>query len=66
MHDDQPPHFAASDLGLHCLPMSLKKTAMLIWVNCNQIIMLLMTSRLKSKHWPTSNRTVVPTVVTIV
>ena len=27
------PHTAASDLGLHCLPMSHKKDAMLIWVN---------------------------------
>ena len=25
--------FAASDLGLHCLPLSHKKDAMLIWVN---------------------------------
>ena len=27
------PHFAASDLVLHCLPMSYKKEARLIWVN---------------------------------
>ena len=26
------PHSAASDLGLHCLPMSHKKEARLIWV----------------------------------
>ena len=26
------PHFVASDLGLHCLPMSHKKDAKLIWV----------------------------------
>ena len=26
---DQTPHFAASDLGLHCLPMSHKKDASL-------------------------------------
>ena len=26
------PHFAASDLVLHCLPMSHKKDAWLIWV----------------------------------
>ena len=25
-------HSAASDLGMHCLPMSHKKEAMLIWV----------------------------------
>ena len=30
---DQMPHFAAFDLGLHCLPMSHKKDARLIWVN---------------------------------
>ena len=29
---DQTPHFAASDLVLHCLPMS-QKDARLIWVN---------------------------------
>ena len=28
---DQTPHFAASDLGLHRLPMSHKKDARLIW-----------------------------------
>ena len=30
---DQAPHSAASDLGLHCLPMSHKKDARLIWAN---------------------------------
>ena len=30
---DQTPRSAASDLGLHCLPMSHKKDPMLIWVN---------------------------------
>ena len=29
------PHSAASDLGLHCLPMSHKKDARLIWVSLN-------------------------------
>ena len=29
---DQTPHSAASDLGLHCLPMSPKWDARLIWV----------------------------------
>ena len=29
---DQTPHFAASDLGLHCLPVSLLWDARLIWV----------------------------------
>ena len=27
------PHSAASDLGMHCLPMSNKEDARLIWVN---------------------------------
>ena len=30
---DGKPHFAASHLGLFCLPMSHKKDARLIWVN---------------------------------
>ena len=29
---DQTPRTVASDLGLHCLPMSHKKDARLIWV----------------------------------
>ena len=29
---DQTPLFAASDLVLHCLPISHKRDAMLIWV----------------------------------
>ena len=30
---DQTPRSVASDLGLHCLSMSHKKDARLIWVN---------------------------------
>ena len=30
---DQTPRYVASDLGLHCLPMSNEKDAMLVWVN---------------------------------
>ena len=30
---DQTLHYAASDLGLQCFPMSHKKGARLIWVN---------------------------------
>ena len=30
---DQVPHSAASDLGLHCLPVSLLRDARLKWVN---------------------------------
>ena len=32
------PHFAASDLVLHCLPMSHKKNARLIWVKITIIL----------------------------
>ena len=31
-YSDLTPHFAASDLVLHCLPMSHKMEARLIWV----------------------------------
>ena len=30
---DQTPHPVASDLDLHCLPMSHKKDTRLLWVN---------------------------------
>ena len=30
---DQTPRYMASDLGLHCLPMSQKWDTRLIWVN---------------------------------
>ena len=33
---DQTPRSAASDLGLHCLPVSQKWDARLIWVNSVQ------------------------------
>ena len=32
------PHTEASDLGLHCLPMSNKKDARLIWVNIQSVL----------------------------
>ena len=31
---DQTPHSAASDLGLHCLPITLLGVSRLQWVNC--------------------------------
>ena len=34
---DQTPHFAASDLGLHCLTVPHKKDTRLLWVNDRQI-----------------------------
>ena len=37
---DQMPHFVASDLGLHYLPISNKKDARHIWVK-NAIILLI-------------------------
>ena len=30
---DQRPHSAASDLGLHCLPLTLLQVSRLQWVN---------------------------------
>ena len=30
---DQMPHYVASDLGLHCLPMALLQVSRLEWVN---------------------------------
>ena len=39
---DQTPHFVASDLGLHYLPMSHKKDARHIWVKkCNYFAYLI-------------------------
>ena len=34
---DQTPRFAASDLVLHCLPMSHEKDARLIWVDDSEL-----------------------------
>ena len=36
----QTPHHAASNLGLHCLPMSCKKDARHILVNMNSLCRL--------------------------
>ena len=38
---DQTPHSAASDLGLHCLPMSLLWDAMHKWVKVSILNSLL-------------------------
>ena len=39
---DQTPHFVASDLGLHYLPMSHKKEARHTWVKkCNYFAYLI-------------------------
>ena len=32
---DQTPRSAASDLGLHCLPVTLLRVSRLQWVKCN-------------------------------
>ena len=37
---DQTAHFAASVLVLHCLPMSRKKDARLIWVNTYESVLM--------------------------
>ena len=48
------PRSAASDLGLHCFPMSHKKDAMLIWVNVvnkkNSFIACLLQTRRLPLH----------------
>ena len=36
---DQTPYSAAADMGLHCLPMSHKKNARLIWVKINMFLL---------------------------
>ena len=43
---DQTPRSAASDLGLHCLPMSYKKDAGLIWAHIKE------TKRFITSHEP--------------
>ena len=35
---DQMPHSAASDLGLHCLPITFLGVSRLQWVKLNQIM----------------------------
>ena len=42
---DQMPHSVASDLGLHCLPMSHKKDARNIWVKKAIILLSHKSSR---------------------
>ena len=37
---DQTPHSAASDLGLHCLPITLLGVSRLQWVNLYWVQML--------------------------
>ena len=41
---DQMPHSVASDLGLHCLPMSLLWNATLKWVNTTYFVLHLVLS----------------------
>ena len=35
VNPDQMPHYVASDLGLHCLPMTLLLVSRSEWVNCS-------------------------------
>ena len=37
---DQTPHSAASDLGLHCLPITLLRVSRLQWVNDNSTLVV--------------------------
>ena len=41
---DQTRRFAASDLGMYCLPMPHKKGAMLIWVYYTTVYVVFITS----------------------
>ena len=41
---NQMPHSAASDLGLHCLPISLLRVSRLQWVNMSSDIWTLLLS----------------------
>ena len=36
---DQTPHSVASDLGLHCLPITLLRVSRLQWINDDRVIM---------------------------
>ena len=48
---DQMPHSAASDLGLHCLPVTLLGVSRLQWVKCNTpIFSVTIGSRSLSKN----------------
>ena len=40
---DQTPHSAASDLGLHCLPITLLRVSRLQWVNLKLVCYLVKT-----------------------
>ena len=44
------PHFVASDLVVHCLPMSHKKNARLIWIKFLMVTGLLYRGSLMSAH----------------
>ena len=48
---NQTPLFVASDLGLHCLPMSPKKDVMHIWVNTAIILLSHKSSRNLGSRW---------------
>ena len=37
-YPDQMPHSEASDLGLHCLPITLLRVSLLQWVKKHKII----------------------------
>ena len=42
---DQTPHSVASDLGLHCLPMSHKKDASHIWPGLKKRAIILLSHK---------------------
>ena len=48
---DQTPRFAASDLGLHCLPITLLVVSRLQWVNITTSEILFFVRALAIKHF---------------
>ena len=47
---DQTPRSAASDLGLHCLPMSLLWDARLKWVNVTTLMQIMILFSMAFKY----------------
>ena len=63
-YPDQTPHFVASDLGLHCLPITLLRVSRLQWVKefmCLNTVFYLLRDRLlhlcnKFSYYITANK----------
>ena len=60
------PHFAASDLVLHCLPMFLKKDARLKWDEIrfnNPVSLRLRYRKSKAKHFNITNKPIFHAII---